>query len=457
MKHVFLTALTFCFALSACTNPSPESAIEGTTAGKGIYDGEITTAENPIRHTTVLIYGHNSESAFTCTGSILNPSVILTAAHCVTEFDQASQSTKALAPGNLRIVDPTKMENMTEGYVLAEGTKVIAHPLFLAQKSGIKKAFYTVGYDLALIQLSKPLPETFKSVSLSDNLEALTSNQVYAAGFGSYSLDANLPIDFQLRYGPVTVNLSEKQVFSMLNGSDVSIPHFATNTTYSPTISFVKNSHDATFCHGDSGGPLYYVKGDVIYLAGVNVAMLGSKNGEDTNCTLEGNGYSLTVSIAGPPMSFILDSYKELTGTSLPLIRDNPSTDPNTFDFYLSAPVLNSKNSTVNLDGFAVVKDNRDNTVIILDLKTASTICENSNAIDHIPNLYIYVSPTQENYLDGKTILPVLISNNGVAEGLVETRMKLNGNKVKVVALTTEGYLSTEMPYKVCDFPPSAN
>lgn len=459
MKNVFLSVLTLSLSLAACTNPTTDS-VEAAGSANGIYDGEITTAENPISHTTVLIYGSKEDSDFTCTGSVLSPTVILTAAHCVIEIDKVSRTAKTLAPKKLRILDPDKAKTTAiDTAIIAEGAKVIAHPLYIAQKYGLKKAFYTVGYDLALIQLSTPLPETYKSVIISDELDALSSNQVYIAGFGSYMLDPKVPIDYNLHHGAIKVNLADKQVFNTLNGSDVPVskPQFSTNTTSSPNLSFVKNSPDATFCEGDSGGPLYYIKGGEIYLAGVNVAMVGNKDPENLSCTTEGNGYNLTVSMAGPSLGFILDTYKELTGFALPLVRDNPVMDPNTFDFYLNAPVLSSKNIDVNLEGYTVVKDNRDNTVIILDLETAAKICENPDSIQRLPGLYVYVSPTLESYLDGKTILPIMVSHNGVIERIVEGRMKLNGDKVKMVVHTSEGYISAELPAKTCNFPAATN
>lgn len=448
MKNVFLSALTLSLSLAACTNPNM-NGFDATTSPNGIVEGEITPPENPISRTTVFLYADDGPSKMQCSGSVLSPTVILTAAHCVTKIDQAAQTISTHDPSNLSVLDPQKIELLGMGAALAFGTKILVHPLYIQSKVGPTFSNFNSGYDLALILLSQPLPSSFKPVIISDKLDELTKNQVFAAGFGLYSNDTSAPNMYALRHGPVTVDLSDHKVEVpvKMSDSDVMLNVLTSNTTSSPIISYKKTGKDAGVCHGDSGGPLYYEKDGEIYLAGVNVAITGDKEGR--NCTVEGIPREVSVSMAGPQLSFVLNSFKELTSTSLPLVRDIPEKDPNQFEFYLKSPVLSSKNGIANLEGYAAVIDRRDNTLIFLDLLTASTICE-KESIPEIPSLLVSFDLNLVNYFDGKTVLPIMMSHHGVIEGFIEGRAKLEGEKLKLVVFTVEGYLSAELPVKSC-------
>jgi len=455
MKSVLHSVLVLSLTLAACTNPYMSEA-ERSALRQGIYDGEITPSENPISHTTVLIYGDKGDTAFTCTGSVLTSTIILTAAHCVINIDETKKTVSVLKPEQLQIFDPTKLPAASPGYVLSIGAKVIAHPKYLAQKAAATKSHYTVGYDVALIQLETPLPKTYKPVILSDNLDELTKNQMYIAGFGDYSLDSSKEIDFKLRNGKVNIDLNNKFVEKDLEGDgipkDLKIPYMITNMPEAANISFVKNSSGSSVCHGDSGGPLYFEKDGEIYLAGINAAIYTTQ-GEPQNCATEGTGYVLSVSLAGPQLRFILDSYKEMTGTSLPLQRDVAEKDPNTFEFYLNSSTLITKNSTFDIANLSVVRDGRDNTIVILDNAQMTDICSHPENLKLLSGLNIPMSSqAPESVLDGKTIIPFLASVDGAYKTLFEGRMKREGDKVKTVVLTAEGYLSAEMPMVTCSF-----
>lgn len=448
MKNVLTSLLALSFTLSACTSPVQDS-LNGTASDVGIYDGEITPAENPITRTTVFLYADDGLAKNQCTGSVLSSTVILTAAHCVTDDDEATQTVLPYRPDQISVLDPQRVLFEGANAVITKASKVLVHPFYARHKMGLTRSNFHVGYDLALIQLSQPLPATFKPVILSDKLDELTKNQVFAAGFGLYDIVDVNPMIYALRHGPVTVDLSEHQIHVPPPGSESPRPYFTTNTTSSAIIAYKKTSTDASICHGDSGGPLYYVKDGEIYLAGVNVAIIDYK--DKSNCALERDIHEASVSMSGPQLTFVLNSFKELTGKSLPLVRDVPEMDPNTFEFYLHTPVLSSKNNIANLEGYAAAIDTRDNTLIILDQLTAATICEKMNeTITEMPGLYILFDQVSLSNYDGKTVLPIMMSHHGVIDGVVEGRAKLEGEKLKLVVLTAEGYLSAELPVKTC-------
>jgi len=440
MKATLITALALSLSLVACSNSMRSSeSVEGTISGKGVYQGTITPLDNPISRTTVLIYVDLGNSASKCTGSVLSPKVILTAAHCVSHVNEVTLKTRQLNPNQLYILDPETTSLLGLDAVIATGKKVIAHPKYLAQSYGDKSSHFSAGYDIALIELATPLPESYKPVNLSDNLNEITRNQMYIAGFGDFSLDKNTPDDFLLRHGPVTVDLAKNQVKVANSAPDSLITQFYTNSPIAPNLSFTKASNESSVCHGDSGGPIYYVKNGKIFLAGVNVAMsfINSTNSPSANCLSENEGSEISVSMAGPTLGFVLETYKQLTGGSLPLNRDTAEKDPRTFEYYLNNPVMNSKNSVINLEGYSFKRNADNKNVLLITSQPAQ-----------LPDMFIAFEPAiSESSLDGRTILNVvLISKDGQMMSYIEGRAKLNGDKVKLVILTGEGYLSAELP-----------
>lgn len=183
------------------------------------------------RH-VIMVHGTKGN---TCTGTVLSPTVVITAAHCVTGSSQYAVSYKE-----------------GDSPVLQEVREVARHPNF--------KASSTVSVDVALIRMRVPLPPRFSPVALDDPSNATDDNGVGSqqtiAGFG-LSREGDEKTLGTLRAAPVTV-----------------LPRF-----YPRFFRLGRNGSDLLICKGDSGGPVLNEALFGLTLTGVIYASEKSSNG----------------------------------------------------------------------------------------------------------------------------------------------------------------------------------
>jgi secreted trypsin-like serine protease len=157
-----------------------------------------------LERNTIMVHGTKGN---TCTGTVLSPTVVITAAHCVTGSSQYAVSYKE-----------------GDSPVLQEVREVARHPNF--------KASSTVSVDVALIRMRLPLPPRFSPVALDDAGNGADDNGVGSlqtiAGFG-LSREGD-----EKTLGTVTV-----------------LPRF-----YPRFFRLGRDGSDLLICKGDSGGPV---------------------------------------------------------------------------------------------------------------------------------------------------------------------------------------------------------
>ena len=85
-----VVAILSALALSACGSV-PQTASTGAVLQPQITFGQRDGGEHPYVGT--LLFAQNGEGYFSCTGTLLSPTVMLTAGHCVKGGGQANSET----------------------------------------------------------------------------------------------------------------------------------------------------------------------------------------------------------------------------------------------------------------------------------------------------------------------------------------------------------------------------
>ncbi len=206
---------TMVFGNSACS-------VVGFQKSLKVANGEVCSADSSS-DTSSIVEVRITDAAgiqYTCTGTVVSPTAVLTAAHC---FE----------------VNPVLVEVVTtvrgaRQRAYAQSYRI--HPDFQNSADG----FYF--NDVAVILVSKALPAPPTPILLSR--EAENGEEAAVAGYGQVSGDA--PLDGSLRAGRALIR-------------DVTGNHIF--------ISFTDDeSHP---CRGDSGGALFVQQGDQLAIAGV--------------------------------------------------------------------------------------------------------------------------------------------------------------------------------------------
>lgn len=253
-KKVLLVALALVFALALVI---PASAITwGTPDGEG----------HP--HVGLLVFDVNGAPAWRCTGTLLSPTVMLTAGHCTfgaTGGRVWFHSDVLGTPGN---------DYPFAGGTSVEFASIATHPYY------DDAAFYL--HDVGVVTLSEPVNVgTYGTLPQAGFLDGLATKrglqeQTFTpVGYGVQEIVPN-PNEERaelVRYQATTKLIGVKGTFGIPEGSAVVF----TNNPGQP--------HSGGTCFGDSGGPIFW-NGDG------SIAAVTSF-GVNSNCVGTGGGYRI--------------------------------------------------------------------------------------------------------------------------------------------------------------------
>lgn len=231
--------------------------------------GELDGTDHP--HVGLLVFDVGGEPAWRCSGTLLSPTVMLTAGHCT--FG-TSGGRVWFEPDVDPLVCPSEGP-FVDCYPFPGGTsiefaEIYTHPQY------VDSAFYL--YDVGIAILSQPVNlgtyGTLADIGLLDELSTRrgTQDQSFTVvGYGLQSVVPTLQAD-RVRYR------GEVQLIDV-NGT-AGIP---AGTSASFTNSPGKGNGSGGTCFGDSGGPIFH--GDSNVIAAI------TSFGLNANCAGTGGGY----------------------------------------------------------------------------------------------------------------------------------------------------------------------
>lgn len=252
-----LGALIAALGLISCGDAPALGAPAGTT--QPIINGQ---PPNAAMHDAVVSlhqrFGSSVSKSIFCSGTLIAPDVVLTAAHCL-DTASGGPKFKTIAPGSLAIYvgDNPQTDAAPSFYAVSE---TLIHPSY--NRNAILN-------DLGLVRLSSAVP-----ASDATPVPALPTS------LGFTSSDAGMTLNFagfgQTENGTYDVKL---QADGVLGGLGCSVSGCRSSGDAATQISY--SQADAGPCFGDSGGPAFVNRGGTWYVGGMT-------SYGDANCAIYG-------------------------------------------------------------------------------------------------------------------------------------------------------------------------
>ncbi len=264
MKQTFMKGLvTATFAVAfGCGAPHADNSAVKITNGKTLTDADYPSV--------VLLY--DASAGALCSGTFINSTTVISAAHCTESGKVASDGT--VSGASLSII---KVQNLAAGQasLVATATKLVRNPLWDKNGKNVNK------YDLSLITF----PEgTAEAVSQIATVEPSAGDKLTIVGYGL------------------------NQSTNLQDGSSAAVKRIGTNTIKDVSEGFIEftgankttsaDGTNASASAGDSGGPLF-----------VNGKVAGVTSGGGAGGIFSSSSESLYIDLNSPESQAFLKAH----------------------------------------------------------------------------------------------------------------------------------------------------
>ncbi|WP_406440612.1 trypsin-like serine protease [Streptomyces sp. NBC_00631] len=275
------------------TTKKPTTTASGSAVSPKIIGGGTTTISSAPWMAQLWYYDTSTDTGFFCGGSVISPTKILTAAHCVKGF-KWSTTDSAVVTGTASL--PTTNSDGTANLHGGTATAVLRqwnHPSYTVSTRGVPNN------DVAVLTLAAPVKAT--PIRLTTNTDttsykANTSAKVYGWGRTSSTSD-----DISETLKTATLPIQSDTTCTGGYGSDYVKGHMVC----AGKAATGSDTGTTTTCNGDSGGPL---------VVGGRIVGVVSWGVED--CVAKG-AYSVFSKVS----TYVGAAYAQITDTNLSLFN----------------------------------------------------------------------------------------------------------------------------------------
>ncbi|MFG3703602.1 trypsin-like serine protease [Micromonospora sp. NPDC047670] len=399
----------------------------GTGASPRIVKGEFASAsEFPYIVGVVTTLRVDGEFYwYWCTGTIVAPNKVLTAAHCVTD----GPGTTRVIAGNDQLLDRYGNILNTSGYV-AEVASTWTHPNWnLAQQYADPEA--PIRNDLSVITLKQDLPAEYTPVAMGtqgDQTPYVAGTSAVIAGYGATGLEVE---------GEVADSRLRKATVPMQSDSYCNVPgHYYPGEMFCAGAG-LPGAPQSDTCNGDSGGPI------LVGGKQVGVTSWGYKCGEAPGFYVRLNNYVSTVKadFTRPPLvnaDWTGDGHTDLiardSGGNLRLYYGSGFSNDGYGGFYMSRQLNSGWGGFKRV--FRVYNWNGDKRPSIMAMKTTG-------------ELYLYNTDGQGNFSGGAKLIgtgwagftALMVTNNWMGNNRPSLLVrKSNGDLVRYTSNGAGGW-----------------